>query len=98
MCHHARTDDENYDKQRFSPKGTFTASPWAYNGKLFCLSEQGLTYVIKAGPEFELLETNPLDELCIATPSIAGNKLLIRTLTKLYCLSSEDSAPESPLR
>ncbi|MEZ6077874.1 MAG: PQQ-binding-like beta-propeller repeat protein [Pirellulaceae bacterium] len=95
-CHHALTGEEIYGKQRFSPKGTFTASPWAYNGKLFCLSEQGLTYVIKTGPEFELLGTNPLDELCIATPSIAGNKLLIRTLTKLYCLSSEDSARESP--
>lgn len=95
-CHHALTGEEVYDKQRFSPKGTFTASPWAYNDKLFCLSEQGLTYVIKTGPEFELLGTNPLDELCIATPSIAGNKLLIRTLTRLYCLSSEDSTTESP--
>ncbi|QDV82159.1 carboxylesterase/lipase family protein [Planctomycetes bacterium TBK1r] len=68
-------------------KGIFTASPWAYNGKLFCLSEDGLTYVIKAGPEFEILNTNPLDELCIATPSVVGDKLLVRTQTKVYCVT-----------
>ncbi len=87
-CHNALTGSEVYDKQRFSPKGSFTASPWAYDGKIFCLSEDGLTYVIKAGPEFEILATNPLEELCIATPSIVGGDLLIRTLTKLYCISN----------
>lgn len=85
-CHNALTGEEVYGKQRFSPRGSFTASPWAYNGKIFCLSESGLSYVIKAGPEFEIMNTNPLDELCIATPSIAGGNLLIRTLTKIYCL------------
>lgn len=89
-CHNALTGEEVYGKQRFSPKGSFTASPWAYDGKVFALSEQGLTYVIKAGPEFEILQTNPLDELCIATPSVDGGKLLIRTLTKLYCISDLD--------
>ncbi len=86
-CHSALTGEEIYGKQRFAPKGSFTASPWAYNGHVFCLSEEGLTYVIKAGPEFEIVATNPLDELCIATPSVAGDKLLIRTLSKVYCIT-----------
>ncbi|WDQ14821.1 outer membrane protein assembly factor BamB family protein [Rhodopirellula sp. P2] len=86
-CHNALTGEEVYGKQRFSPKGSFTSSPWAYDGKVFCLSEQGLTYVIQAGPDFRVLQTNPLDELCIATPSVSDGKLLIRTLTKVYCIS-----------
>ena len=86
-CHNAKTGEEVYGKKRFSPKGSFTSSPWAYDGKVFCLSEQGLTYVVQAGPEFEVLRTNPLDELCIATPSVVEDKLLIRTLTKVYCIS-----------
>jgi outer membrane protein assembly factor BamB len=86
-CHNAKTGEEVYGKQRFSPSGSFTASPWAYNGNVFCLSEDGLTYVIKAGDEFEIVRTNPLDELCIATPSIADGRLLIRTLTKIYCVT-----------
>ncbi len=86
-CHDAKTGAEVYGKQRFSPGGSFTSSPWAYNGHVFCLSEDGLTYVVKAGPEFEIVERNPLDELCISCPAIAGNKLLIRTASKLYCMT-----------
>ncbi|QEG39626.1 outer membrane protein assembly factor BamB family protein [Roseimaritima ulvae] len=89
-CHNALTGEEVYGKRRFSPKGSFTSSPWAYDGKVFCLSEHGLTYVIKAGPEFEILNTNPLDELCIATPSVVDGKLLIRTLTKVYCITRDE--------
>ena len=63
----------------------FTASPWAANGKIFALSEDGDAYVFAAGPEFKLRHKNSLDEMCMATPAIAGDRLLIRTLTKLYC-------------
>lgn len=86
-CHHAKTGEEVYVKRRFSPSGSFTASPFAFNGHLFFLSEDGLTYVVKPGPEFEIVERNPLDELCISSPAVAGDKLLIRTASKLYCLS-----------
>ena len=88
-CHNARTGAEVYGKQRFSPAGSFTAAPWSYNGKLFCLSEKGLTYVVETGPEFRLLQTNDLDELCLSTPAIAGGKLLIRTSSKLYCAGGD---------
>lgn len=93
-CHDAKTGKEIYGKRRFSPAGSFTASPWAYNGKLFFLSEDGLTYVVKAGPEFEIIQTNPLDELCLASPSIAGDKLLIRTASKLYCVTKGAKRPQ----
>jgi len=86
-CHDAKTGEEVYGKQRFSPSGSFTTSPFAYNGRLFFLSEEGLTYVVKSGPEFEIIERNHLDELCIASPAVAGDKLLIRTASKLYCLT-----------
>lgn len=88
-CHNAKTGEEVYGKQRFSPSGSFTASPWAYNGKVFCLSEDGTTYVVKAGPEFELLELNKLDELCLATPAVAQGRLFIRTASKIYCLQNQ---------
>lgn len=87
-CHNAVTGDEIYGKQRFSPRGSFTASPWAYNGKVFCLSEDGLTYVVEAGDEFKVLATNDLDELCLSSPAVSQGKLLIRTASKLYCFSA----------
>ena len=78
-----------YDKQRIRPGGN-TASPWAANGKIFALSEDGDTYVFAVGPEYQLLHKNPLDEMCMATSAIAGDRLLIRTLTKLYCLRKQE--------
>ena len=86
-CHDARTGRQVYEKQRIRADTTsFTASPWAANGRIFALSEDGDTFVFQAGPEYKLLHTNPLDEMCMATPAMAGDRLLIRTLTKLYCL------------
>ena len=83
-CYDARTGKEIYGKTRIAPKAeAFTASPWAYEGKLFCLSEDGDTFVIQAGPEFKLLRTNRLDELCLATPAIARGSLVIRTESQL---------------
>ncbi len=76
-----------YEKQRLAKgSGGFTSSPWAYDGKVFCLSEAGVTYVINAGETFELIRTNPLaeDDLGMATPAIVGDRLLIRTSARLY--------------
>ncbi len=87
-CHDARTGKEIYGKQRIDPAvGAYTSSPWAYNGKLFCLSEDGDTFVIQAGPEYKLLGKNSLDEMCMATPAIAKGSLIIRTASKLYRIS-----------
>ncbi len=86
-CHHAKTGQEVYGKRRFRPSGSFTASPWAYNGHLFFLNEDGLTYVLKAGPTFEIVGTNNLGELCLSSPAVSGDKLLIRTASALYCLT-----------
>lgn len=51
-----------------------------------CLSEEGNTFVIQAGPECKLLGKNPLNEMCLASPAMARDKLLIRTMTQVYCL------------
>jgi outer membrane protein assembly factor BamB len=87
-CHDARTGKVVYTKQRISPEAAaFTASPWAANGKLFLLSEDGDTFVIGAGAEYKLLGKNSLDEMCMATPAIARGSLFIRTASKLYRIS-----------
>ena len=83
-CHDARTGEEVYSRERIAVGAAFTASPWAYDGKLFVLSEDGDTYVIRAGPAFEVIGQNPLDEFSMATPAIAHGSLFIRTASKLY--------------
>lgn len=85
-----KTGKQSY-KTRIDPAGAgeFTTSPWAYNGKLFCLNEEGMTFVIKAGDTYELLHTNPLEEMALATPAIVGERLLVRTDTKLYSIRAK---------
>lgn len=66
--------------------GAFTSSPWAYNGKLFCLSEEGKTFVVNDGEKYELSHVNSQDEMALATPAIVGDRLLLRTETRLYAI------------
>ena len=41
-------------------------------------------FVIQAGPEFKVLESNKLNEMCMATPAAIQGSLIIRTISKLY--------------
>jgi hypothetical protein len=85
ICHDAKTGKEVYARQRVTMDATaFTASPWAYNGKIFALSEDGDTYVIQAGPDFKVIGKNSLNEMALATPAIANGSLIVRTASKLY--------------
>ena len=88
----ALTGEPVYGRQRVAPRGgaSFTSSPWAYNDRVFALSEQGDTYVIQAGAEYEVLHINSLDEMAMASPAVAGDRLLIRTRSKLYSIRNED--------
>ncbi len=83
-CFEAKTGKPVYERERLG--GSFTASPWSYGGKIFCLGENGTTYVVKAGPEFELVGKNELGEVSLATPAVAGGRLFIRTVAALYCV------------
>jgi len=87
-CYDPRTGEMVYDKQRLPEGKGFTTSPWAYNDKIFCLNEDGKTFVMKAGREFEILQTFDLaeDDMCMATPAIVGDNLLIRTAARLYSM------------
>jgi len=82
----AKTGKQTY-KTRIDPSATaFTTSPWAYNGKLFCLSEEGQTFVVSTGEEFKLLHVNALDDFTLASPALVGDRLLLRTEHKLYSI------------
>ena len=71
--------------------GYFTTSPWAYNGIIFCLSEEGKTYAVKAGGAFELMHVNTIEEMSMATPALVGDRLLLRTDSNLYSIRQKAS-------
>jgi outer membrane protein assembly factor BamB len=87
----AKTGREIYPRKRIPNGKAFTASPWAYPGKIFGINEDGVTFVFKEGPEFEIEYTNELapDDMGMATPVIVGDRLVIRTSARVYCVGSK---------
>ncbi len=75
--------------------GDYYSSPVAAGGKIFTVSEEGKVTVLKAGGDWEVLATNDMDEVCHATPAIAGGKIYLRTRNTLYCFG-EIAAYQQP--
>lgn len=94
-CFKPSSGEHAFERQQIPEGKHFTSSPWAYDGKIFCLNEDGVTFVLRAGNKFELLHANKLadDDMCMATPAIAGDRLLIRTEKRIYCVRKQTSVP-----
>jgi outer membrane protein assembly factor BamB len=93
-CFDAKTGQALYNRERLPEGLAFTSSPWATGERIFCLNEDGVCYVLRAGDKFELLHINKLagDDMCMATPALAGDRLLIRTAARLYCFRAREPA------
>jgi outer membrane protein assembly factor BamB len=64
----------------------FSASPVAVDGKLFFTNDEGETFVLRAGPKFELLRTNELGEYTLASPALVDGKWYFRTEGNLIAI------------
>jgi outer membrane protein assembly factor BamB len=89
-CYNAADGSVIYEPQRLPRGAGYTTSPWAYDGKLFCLNEDGVTHVVQAGDTFEVLHTNTLaeDDMGMSSPAIVGDRLLLRTAARIYCIKN----------
>jgi outer membrane protein assembly factor BamB len=85
-CLDARTGEVKYEGGRPPVPATFTASPVAFDGKILLTSEDGDTFVVKAGPKHEVLRTNSVGEPVYASPAVADGKLFIRGEKHLYAI------------
>jgi outer membrane protein assembly factor BamB len=80
-----KTGKEHY-RERL--KGTFNSSPVAGNGHVYFSNNDGVTFVLKAGTEFEVVATNNLGERITASPAITGDAMIYRTDSHLYCVGT----------
>jgi outer membrane protein assembly factor BamB len=87
-CIEAATGSVAYQGKRIE-NGTYSASPLLADGKIYCVSEDGTTTVVKAGPAFEILGVNKLDSLTLASPAAVDNQIFIRTADYLYCIQQK---------
>ena len=77
-CLDAKTGKEIYGGQRLKP-GTYSASPVLADGKIYITNEDGLTTVFKAGPKFEILAENNMNDYCLSTIAISEGQIFLRT-------------------
>ncbi len=85
FCFDAKTGKEIYSGQRIS-KAIYSASPVLADGKIYITSEEGVTTVIKAGPQFEVLAENKLEDYTLSSPAFSEGQLFQRTAGHLYCI------------
>ena len=87
-CIDVKTGEVKYEGGRVPVPAKFMASPVAFDGKILLTSEDGDTFVLKAGPTFEVLHTNSLSEPIFASPAISQGRIFIRGEKNLYCITS----------
>ena len=87
-CLDAKTGAEVYAQQRLKP-GSYSGSPVLADGKIYVTNEDGLTSVVRAGPKFEILAENALNDYCLSSPAISDGQIFIRTTQALYCIGKK---------
>jgi outer membrane protein assembly factor BamB len=89
-----RTGQRLYE-QRVGSGGSFSASPIAGDGKIYVASEDGDIFVVKAGPTYELMATNTIGEVVMATPAISSGTIIIRGMKDLFAIGQPTATKPS---
>jgi outer membrane protein assembly factor BamB len=85
-CYELRSGKEVY-RQRIPHQGSgFSGSPVAADGRIYLPSEDGDMFVIRAGPQFEVLARNPIGELLMTTPALSEGTMFVRAERHLYAI------------
>ncbi|HEV7406808.1 MAG TPA: PQQ-binding-like beta-propeller repeat protein [Chthoniobacteraceae bacterium] len=85
----ARTGDDQPGAFRLPNLRNIFASPVAAAGRVYVISREGLTVVLKDGDSLEVLAQNRLDDKFSASPALAGNEIFLRGEKYLYCIAAE---------
>ncbi len=80
------TSGEVKYQKRINGIGSCWASPWAYNGRIYFLDENGVTRTFKAGNVFEQVTENKLDGKFWSSVAVTGREYIFKGTSKLYCI------------
>jgi outer membrane protein assembly factor BamB len=87
-CLDAKTGELKYEGGRVPIPATFTASPVAFGDKILLTSEDGDTFLVKAGAKHEIVGSNSVGEPVYASPAMADGYFFIRGEKNLYCIGA----------
>jgi len=82
-CLDAKTGQEIWGGKRIK-SAIYSSSPVLADGKIYTTNEDGLTTVLKAGPQFEVLAENDLSDYTLSSPAISEGHIFLRTGQFLY--------------
>lgn len=88
----ARTGEKVHQARVRDDITAFSASPVAADGKLYLAGEDGDVFVLKAGRTPELIATNPVGEVLMATPAISDGLVIVRGLKHLFAFKASSPA------
>lgn len=77
--------------------GDHYASPIVSGNKIYFLSLEGETVIIDAGPEFNILARNSIEERCQASIAVSRGQLFIRSDKSLFCIGDPTPQKRSDL-
>ena len=87
-CYHALTGEKIYE-EKLGKVESFTASLVASDGLLFAVSEDGKVFIVKGGPEFEIMSVNSLGGVSMVTPAITDGIIYYRVQDGLIAISKK---------
>ncbi len=84
-CLELKTGKAVYGPERLSP-GTYSASPVLADGKIYITSEDGIATVYRAGPKFEILAENKMDDYTLSSIAVKEGQIFLRTAGWLWAI------------
>ncbi len=75
-------------KERLSGKGHH-ASAVAADGRIYFTADDGVTFVLKASDEFDVLAKNPLGERVFSSPAFSDGEIFLRGAKHLWCIAEK---------
>ena len=85
LCLKSHSGEVVWGPERVRP-GTYSASPVLADGKIYVTSEDGVTSVVEAGPEFKVVAENELEGYTLSSLAISQGQIFVRTEKYLYCI------------
>jgi len=93
-CLDARTGKVVYGPQRLR-NATYSGSAVLADGRIYITDEDGVTTVFRAGPKFELLAENDLNDYTLSSPAISDGQIFVRTASFIYAIGRRQQAVSS---
>jgi outer membrane protein assembly factor BamB len=87
-CLDASTGAVQHEGSRPPVASHFMGSPVAFGGLIAMTSEDGNTFMLKAGPTPEVVGTNSIDEPVYSSPAIANGRIYIRGEKHLFAIGT----------